>query len=268
MATKFRILTLSLATFLMAGSVAHAAESGTEPRALAPENFSVTLTIANEYMDRGISNSDGPTVQTSLDWAWRGFFVGIWVTNTEFSDRNLEIDYYAGYEWNWLAIDWGVQAMYNTFPGERKYYSEGLDPDTGVSVDYGELNLSAFHTFDVALDPTVGVNYFYAWDYYGEEGAAHAIEGHFDISLPGAWGLYTNVGYMHLAGDQSGPYDYVYFSGGVTKEAFGFTLDLGYHGTDESSDLEAIYEDAILEDGHNFRDLIDGRIVFSISRTF
>jgi len=266
--SKSLVLGLSVFALAASGNALCAEEAPADTGPLAADNFSATLALMNDYLFRGISNSDGPAIQGSLDWAWNGFFVGAWASNTEFSDANIEIDYYAGYTWNWAGIDWTLQGIYYTFPGEEEDYSEGLDPGTGVEADYGEINIGAAHAFEGLLAPTLGVNYYYSPDTFGEDGDNHTVEGNFGLTLPGDWGLYTNVGYTDFDGDLSGGYDYVYFNAGVTKTVLGFTLDLGYHGTDESSDLEAVYVDEPLPGDHNFRDLIDGKVVFTVSRTF
>jgi hypothetical protein len=32
-----------------------------------------------------------------LDYTFKGFYVGIWGSNTDFSDAHIEFDYYGGY---------------------------------------------------------------------------------------------------------------------------------------------------------------------------
>lgn len=265
---KFLLCGFAMFALNVGSHPVRADEAPADAGVLAPDNFSATLAVMNDYLFRGISNSDGPAVQGSIDWEWKGFFAGIWTSNTEFSDANIEFDYYVGYSWNWLDIDWTVQGIYYTFPGEDENFSEGLDPGNGVEADYGELNVGAVHTFGGQFAPTLGMNYYYAADTFGEDGENHTVEGNVGVTLPGDWGLYTNVGWTDFEGDQSGGYDYVYYSVGVTRVAFGFTLDLSYHGTDESSDLEAVYVDEPLPGDKNFRDLIDGAVVFMVSRTF
>jgi uncharacterized protein (TIGR02001 family) len=63
-----------------------------------PENISGTVWLATDYVFRGVSNTDNkPTVQGSLDYTFKGFYVGIWGSNTDFSDAHIEFDYYGGY---------------------------------------------------------------------------------------------------------------------------------------------------------------------------
>ena len=69
---------------------------------------------------------------------------------------------------------------------------------------------------------------------------------------------------------QRNGYDYVYFGVGVNKTIKGFKLDIGYYGTDQSKSLELLYPNAplVIDPGKNFHDLIDNRVVFTISRSF
>jgi len=121
----------SLATAILAALCAAGAAQAEEAASgglLAPENFSAKVALTSDYRVRGISNSDGPAIQGSLDWSYKGFFLGAWASNTEFSDANIEIDYYGGYGWAWAGVDFTVQGIYYTFPGEDSTLSEGLHP--------------------------------------------------------------------------------------------------------------------------------------------
>ncbi len=275
------IAALALAAF-SANALSDAAAAPEETGPFASGNFSSTLYLTNEYMFRGISNSNGPAVQGSMDWTYNGFFVGAWGSNTEFSDSNFEIDYYGGYRWSWSSLDFVLQGIYYTYPGEHQSQSEGLDP-IGVEADYGEVNIGVSHVFEGQLAPSVGVNYFYSPDIFGEDGNSHTVQGSFGLTLPAEIGFYTNVGYVDVEGDKSSGravgitlsngaildgYDYAYFNVGVYKVFKGFKLDIGYHGTDESKDLEAFYGTTPTASGDVFRDLITGEVVFTVSRSF
>lgn len=274
------VATLALAAFsLNAFSEEAAAPEETGP--FASGNFSSTIWLTNEYMFRGISNSDGPAVQGSMDWTYNGFFAGAWGSTAETSDSNFEIDYYGGYRWSWSAIDFVLQGIYYTYPGEDENDTEGLDVAGGLEADYGEINVGASHVFQGQLAPSIGVNYFFSPDTYGEDGNNHVVQGSFGLTLPGEVGFYANVGYSDVEGDNlSGStvtggvldgYDWAYFSVGVNKVFKGFKFDIGYHGTDESRDLELFYpENLTLATGHveHPGDLINGEFVFTVSRSF
>ena len=283
---------LALATFTSASVLAQEAAAPTptpeETGWLATKNFSSTIYLTTDYMFRGISNSDGPAIQGSIDYSYNGFYVGAWASNTEFSDGNFEIDYYGGYKWTWSDISFNLGGLYYTYPGEHDKYSEGYDPGSVLKPDawYGEITVGASYTFtSVALAPSIGVTYNYSPDFFGSDGDGHAVQGTFGLSLPYGLSLYGNVGYQDVAGDKTtgnaarnaglwtskhNGYDYVWYGVGVNKTIKGFKLDLGYYGTDESKSLEAAYPNAPLAaDGDkNFHHLIEGRVVFTVSRSF
>ncbi len=262
------VAALAFAVFSATAWSEEAAPEETGP--LAASNFTGTVWLTNQYMFRGISNSDGPAVQGSVDWTYNGFFLGAWGSNTEFSDGNLEIDYYGGYRWSWSGLDFTLQGIYYSYPGEDDDSTEGLDPGFGVETDYGEVNVGIAHTFEGSVAPSIGLNWYYSPDAFGEDGENHTVQGSLGLTLPGDFGLYGNVGWTDFEGDMStealGGYDYVYFSVGISKVVKGFKLDLGYYGTDESTDLENVYVEVPGDD--NFRDLIEGEVVFTVSRSF
>jgi len=206
---------------------------------LAPENFTANVGLTTDYRFRGISNSDGPAVSGGFDWAYNGFSVGVWASNTEFSDGNVEIDYYGGYDYAWNNWAFSIAALYYTFPGEDPKNTEGFDPpgfdptlfspnraagdptlssfgnvsagynnrDPGVAADidanYFEVSVGVAYTFaGLMFEPTVGATYNYSPDYFGEDGDGHHVQASLGASLP--WGLapFFNYGYQHVDGDE------------------------------------------------------------------
>ena len=273
--TAISLVALSAAGRCDEAVAAPAAPAETGP--FATGNFSSTLSFTTNYMFRGISNSDGPAIQGSFDWTYEGFFLGAWGSNTEFSDSNLEIDYYGGYRWGWSGLDFVLQGIWYTFPGDNKDTSDGFDPAGGLNTNYAEANVGVSHTFEGEVAPSVGVNVFYSPDTFAEDGGNITVQGNFGLTLPAAIGAYAVVGYTKFDGDLVtglpeglGGYDYLYFQVGVNKVVKGFKLDLSYVGTDKSTSLEGAYANVPtrLGSGDNFRDLIDSQVVFSVSRTF
>ena len=85
---------------------------------LATQNFSSTIYLTTDFRFRGISNTDGPALQGSIDYTYDGFFVGVWGSNTQYSDAGLELDYYGGYRFSYTGLDFTVQGLYYTYPGK------------------------------------------------------------------------------------------------------------------------------------------------------
>ncbi len=299
-----------------AAGTARAEDAAHEAGALAAKNFTTTAILASDYRFRGISNSDGPAAQVSFDWAYNGFNLGAFGSNTVFSDNNLEIDLYGGYSWSWLGVNWRAQGLYYMFPGEGGSTSKGLDPpgsdptvNGGIPLPYAfpggkregqipdigsnyiEVSLGVSKTFETAFSPTVGLTYNYSPDFFGDDGAAHAIQ--LSLSGSGPWGLipYANVGFQDVEGDEYSEYfltpdgyDYWWYSAGLRKAVAGFTVDLGFVNTDNGTacggtgqstcalngGFETFYNDFdyVTAGGTSYRDLTQGSWVLQVSRTF
>jgi len=310
-------LATAILAALCAAGAAHAEEAASGGL-LAPENFSSKVALTSDYRVRGISNSDGPAIQGSLDWSYNGFFVGAWASNTEFSDSNIEIDYYGGYGWAWAGLDFTVQGIYYTFPGEDSTLTEGFDPPgfdptlppaptfpaapagqvqpylgqlPDIDADYFEINLGIKKTFEVQLSPSIGVNYHYSPDFFGEDGESHHIGGSVGITLPFGLSPYVNGGYQTVEGDEYSAYfatpdgyNWEYVQIGATYEVVGFTLDLswvwsteggscgglGQPGCQFNGGFETFYNDYkyTSEGNSSYKDLTNDTVVFTISRSF
>jgi uncharacterized protein (TIGR02001 family) len=225
-----------------------------------PKNMSGSVWLTTDYVFRGLSNSDEhPAAQGSLDYTFRGFYVGIWGSNTSFSDASIEIDYYAGYTGSLGKLDYDIMGIYYGYP----------EADSSVpEPDYFEAHLGLSYKFeDLALEPVLGAGYNFSPDYFGEDDVGHYFNATLDLSLPW-WGLTLGgeVGYQDVEGDKStgnnlgmggnDGFDYVHWRISIAKDIPDwFTLDLGYHHTDD--DAEGF-----------FGKIADPRLVFTISRTF
>ncbi len=317
------LATAILAAFCAAG-VAQAEEAASGG-AFAAENFSATVKLASDYRARGISNSDGAAIQGSVDWGYNGFFLGAWASNTEFSDANIEIDYYGGYGWSWAGVDFTLQGIYYSFPGEDPKLTEGLDPPgfdptiggptafpeptaflnggpvgavqpfsgqlPDIDADYFEINIGVSKTFEMAWSPSVGVNYHYSPDFFGEDGDGHHVGLSFGFTLPFGLSPYINAGHQEVEGDEFSAYfgtpdgyDWDYFQIGASYDVVGFTLDLSWVWATPGGDcggagqqlcawnggMDTFYNDYsyAAEGNTSYKDLTDDEVVFTISRSF
>ena len=236
-----------------------AAEENTEVNnnPFATDNFSATIWLTTDYVYRGISSTDeGPAIQAGLDWNYSGFYLGVWGSNTRYSDVGIEIDYYGGYAWEWQGVSFDAGALYYHYPGEDENRSDGLDPGGGQEADYWETGIKLSYAFEGWLSPGAGINYFYSPDFFGEDGAGHALAGNLGLNLPYEFVLALELGYQVVAGDKlSTGYNYHWWQIGLGREISGFNLDLSYHDVDDV--IEACGGD-----------LCDSRLVFTVSRTF
>ena len=235
---------------------------------LSTENFSSTIYLTTDYRFRGISNTDGPALQGSIDYTYDGFFAGVWGSNTKYSDAGFELDFYAGYRFSYTGLDFTVQGLAYTFPGEDKDSTDGYDP-VGIDGDSVEINFGVSHTFEAQLSPTVGFNYYFSPNFYGEDGAGHAFQFNGGLTLPMDIGAYVMVGYQTVKGDKYsgtlGGYNYAYYQAGTNYTLKGFKLDVSWTGTDMDESLKDFYPNTSPD---NFRTLIQGTFLLTVSRTF
>lgn len=320
---RTKLATAVIAALGISGA-AHAEGEMTPEKIFAKENFTANIALTTDYRFRGISNSDGVAVQGGMDWGYNGFFLGGWASNTEFSDANVEVDVYGGYTWGWSGLDFTVQGLYYMFPGESPTRTEGLDPpgfdpalglmpgDAGtafipappgevqpyagqlpdIDANYFEVNLGVAKSFsETYLSPSIGFDYNYSPDYFGEDGEAHHFQISTGITLPFGLSPYFNAGYQEVEGDEFSAYfatpdgyDWWWLTAGVSYDVLGFTLDVAYHWVDRGDACGGAGDPACQWNGGfptfynnykyssegntSYRDLANDEVVFTISRSF
>ncbi len=128
-------------------------------------NFSIKLTGATDYRDRGISQSDEkPAIQGSIDWEHdSGLYAGVWASNVDFNDggeADFELDTYVGFAKEWAGFDWDFMANAIFYPGA----SDALDYDlveftAAVGRSFGIVNTKGtiIYTPDNSGDSGTGV---------------------------------------------------------------------------------------------------------------
>lgn len=223
-----------------------------------PKNMSGTVWLTTDYVFRGISNTnENPAVQGSLDYAFKGFYAGIWGSNTSITNAAIEIDFYAGYAGSIGNLGYDIMGIYYGYP----------DGGSAPEPDAFEAHLGLTYTFaGVPLEPKLGVGYNYSPDFFGEDGAGNYVNGTLDLTLPYGLGLGGEIGFQDVEGDETtgnglgmnggNGFDYVHWRISLTADIKDwFNLDLSYHDTD--SDAKDF-----------FGDIADSRVVFTISRTF
>ncbi|CAH0306758.1 hypothetical protein SRABI118_04610 [Massilia sp. Bi118] len=105
--------------------------------ALAPAPLSARVTVASQYVSRGIRQSWGrPALQAGIDYVrpdgWRA---GAWTSTVDdrFIDNgSLEMDVYAGYSRTVGDLGYSARATWYHYPGARV-------PGSSIGFDYGEL---------------------------------------------------------------------------------------------------------------------------------
>ncbi|MGE0857929.1 MAG: TorF family putative porin [Gammaproteobacteria bacterium] len=328
---KRTALAAAVLAAIATSSAAHAEEAASAPSGgiFALENFTGSMALTSDYRNRGISNSDGPAIQGGITWSYNGMFVGVWGSNTEFSDSNIELDYNIGYGWQMYGLNFVVQGIYYHFPGEQSDRSQGLDPpgfdptlsggnsttfpqplpglfsnggqpgldqpyDTeiaDINADYVEFNVGITKTFEMPLSPTLGFNYHFSPDFFGDDGDSHHFGGSLAITLPNGLSPYVKGGHQEVEGDEFSAYfgtpkgyNWEYFQVGAAYAVLGFTLDLSWvwvtpggscgAPTTElcefNGGFKTFYNDYNYStDGDtSYKDLTNSTFVFTVSRTF
>lgn len=196
--------------------------------------FSATLALTSDYVFRGVSQSDkNPALQAGLDWSHplAGVYAGIWGSSVDLPDAAVEVDFYAGLNGARENFVWDVGAIYYTYPGA----------DGSLDYDFWELAVAGGYDFTL-FSLSAAVNY--SPDFFGGQGASLYPAVYAVMPLPYNFTASASAAYQWIDDGES----YANWSLGVDTSLHGFGLGLKYHETDMDDE--------------------DGRLVFSVSRTF
>ncbi|HMN87198.1 MAG TPA: TorF family putative porin [Bauldia sp.] len=191
--------------------------------ALADDMFDIAFgaTVTNDYVSRGISQTDGdPAIQGYAELDYGIAYLGVWASNVDFGADDTELDFSIGIrpETDNAAFDLGwVQYV----------YADGIGPT------YGEAYVLAEYYATDSL--TVGGNLYVAPDYSQMGGAAAFAEGTLDYALPNGFGVSGGLGYQGFEGGLGLPDYWTWNAGGYwTNDTL--TVDLRYIDSDLSED--------------------------------
>lgn len=259
---------LSVVTALAAaGAVpAYAADMVVKAPAVAPApppspwDIAFGGVVMSDYVFRGISQSNkapsgGAYFEPSYSTPIGSFYVGIaayaisWPSgfNYGFTDPSAEVDFYGGWRKSWGPFSLDIGAIYYYYPGEK---FNGFTTNSDFYEIYGKGG------YDFGNGFSVGANVFWTPDllHYSETLAALGISNKPDAvyySGTAAWELpwkfyeisttvsgeygYWDIektGFL-LAGTTADP-SYAYWNAGIAFAYKAITVDLRYHGTDQS----------------------------------
>jgi uncharacterized protein (TIGR02001 family) len=221
----------------------------------SPFDMAVGAAVMSDYNFRGVSQSNrGPSAgayfEPQFNTGFGTLYVGLagWAIDWPgeasygFTDPSAEIDLYGGWRkaWGPLSIDLG--AIYYYYPKET---FNGFTTDS----DFYEIYAKA--GYEVASGLTVGANVFYTPDLlnYSESFAAGDVDAVYG-SATGKWVLPWTTGPVgaYISGELGhwwiddgnwsaaglGDPSYTYWNAGIAFTYKAITLDLRYHGTDQS----------------------------------
>lgn len=185
-------------------------------------------TLTSQYIYRGLASSDGnPALQAGLDFdSDSGFFVGAWASSIDLpspdGDRDIELDYYAGYE---LASDKPVSVSLSlvrySYPGSR----------ADRSYDYTEALLS------MSLHKRYSIEFGYSDDVYGRDAIGRHVDLRADWPMQSAWVVNAGVGLNDLK--DLGASRYLYWDVGASARYSRLTIDLRWYDNEEPGDYFA-----------------------------
>lgn len=228
---------------------------------LFPGDLTATVTFATDYVFRGISQTDsGPAVQGAIDYAYMfrpeiGVYAGLFGSNVDFDDgdeANIELDLYGGLKGEISGVTWQAGVIHYAYPGAEV---------GGIHYDYTEGVAKLGYDFGL-LSVTGGVNY--SGDYFFESGESVYVSGDVGVPLPFLpfdMALALHAGHQSIENNaRFGAPDYTDWAIGISGKVEGFTLGLQYTDTDIAK--------AECFPGSGLTKTCEGRVVFSVSRTF
>ena len=229
----------------------------------SPHKFGGDVAITSDYVFRGATNSDNkPAVSGDVTYSYTplGIYASLWASSIDFGGNPPQSDY--PIETDWTAgiggAFFGTGLSYDL--GNVYYYYPGNNTKLHGSYDYDEVYFGLSYTFDkVQFSPDVGAKVYYSPDFFGETGDAYYIDGHLNFSLPYDLSLNTHVGHQYVA-DEFGSgksLDYTDWKVGLSKDIFGFGLDVSY--TDTADAISA---------GFCSSSTCGSKVTFTISRGF
>lgn len=249
-----------LASALLASFVAAPTVAFAEDAAPAAPAFTSNVTLASEYIYRGIGQTNRkPAIQGGFDYAHSsGLYVGTWGSNISWlSDQaagtissSMEWDFYGGYK---TAIDdFGVDV------GVLQYFY----PGSGYGAFAKSYNPNTTEGYLAGSWKTLTLKYSRAFtDLFGATDSKGS--GYLDLTgtydLGDGFGVVGHVGRQKIQGGLNTSASYTDYKVGVTKDFSGTVAALSYITTNGSP---TVYTNAF------GKDLSNGRVLFSVTRTF
>jgi len=180
------------------------------------------VAATTDYVKRGVTQSDGhPALQLSAEVSFEnGLFLGVWgstvdITNTPVRQRDLELNYYAGYVLD-ASDSWrlSVGAVAYDYPGQ-----------TGnVNYDYLEFSLGG------SFDDRVWLEVAYSPDLYNTGRSTTNVELYAEWPVGSIWAIGGGAGYYDTSSLTGRSYQY--WQVGITASLKRADIDLRVHDTD------------------------------------
>ncbi len=200
---------------LIAGSVL-AASTVASGAAMAEYDLSANIGVTSDYIWRGVTqSSDEAAVSGGIDWGYKGFYAGTWVSSLSQSaevvggaleeSTQYEQDWYAGYGFDLGPVGLDVGYIMYTYP-----IADAQSDFSEVYVNLGWQWLSA------------GVAYTVDTDWGGDDSDIYYFVGaDFDIKN----GLMLGLLYGSYDFDDAAAEDYAHYKVSLSKDDFTFAYE-------------------------------------------
>lgn len=235
--------------------------------------FSTWLELASDYVFRGESETnDGkiPSIKAAITWTHStGIYLGYYGANNLFPGDDAEGNNphinaiwgpYIGYATKDIAgtgINYNGMLFQYVYPGDRD--SNYLEMFNYIDKQFGRLNLK------LEYSPTIT-------DWFGvEDLQSHNVAIHPSWSLPYGLTLSGGVGYqffnnsgpsLDANGDGKEDIDWWHWNIGLSRNVFGFNVDVRYHDTDIKKGEHDFYG---FDSNHQ---IVDDRVMIAVSKSF
>jgi len=220
-------------------------------QAEGPVKWGGNVALTSDYVFRGFTQTDsGPAIQGEFDINHEtGAFLKVWASNVKFlegesvlpEDRaSIEIDTYLGYDRSLSDnSSYGLQVA-------RFMY-----PDAGSDLNYDMTEFNIHFSYTPLPQTKLAFAYDYSPEFAGKTGNGHHYNLSFNQSLADNFGVGGYVGRQAIEDNEKYGYDdYLYYGVSLSYSPGGIDTSLTYSDTDLDTDKA------------------DGRVVFTISKTF
>jgi uncharacterized protein (TIGR02001 family) len=281
-------LAASLASAALAIPSLAAAQAAAPAAAPAPApeyTFTGNLGLVSDYRFRGISQTfKQPAIQGGFDFSHTatGIYLGNWDSNVNsgagFPGGSIEMDFYGGWKHSW--DDWGIDlgGIYYYYPGtDANNTNFPANPRNAKThsgrVDNGELYIAGSWKWLSLKYSHAVTDYFSLPDTKG----SHYLDLSGTYDLGDGWGIVGHVGSFTLKNWHNSTNatdgDYTDWKIGVTKDISGWVLGAAYIDTTAKGSCSlttpGFYCFGNSASGASkFKDVSNGTVVFSVSKTF
>jgi uncharacterized protein (TIGR02001 family) len=203
-----------------------------------PGDFEAEVGLVSDYVDRGISNSDGnPALQGGISYSIgtgigdTAAYAGFWGSSVDFDDggeATVELDWYFGF--NGTApgseLAWDAGFAYYSYPGAS----------SSLNYNYWEIPLILSHPLWESVTATG--SYYFSPEYFGDAGYAHYLNAglSWEIAVePVTFTLNAATGHQWIEDNAwAGVEDYQDWLAGVSVGYEAITVGLAYTDTNLS----------------------------------